>query len=101
MFVHANLCELAMKKSRAVSSMIDEEMSTSDRKHEEIDRNIQKIKNDISLAKEELEKAKTFKRNQMEYDVLLNKIRQYPSRDETAKHLEDLNDETQALKVII
>ncbi|VVC46461.1 THO complex subunit 7/Mft1, partial [Cinara cedri] len=98
MLVHANLCELAIKKSQAVSRRIDEEMSTSDGVSVEIDHNIQKIKNDIILAKEELEKAKTFKRNQMEYDVLIKNIRQYPSRDETAKRLEDLKDETQALK---
>lgn len=99
MLVHLNLCEHAMKKSQAVSRMNAEEMLIYDNMSSEIDYNIKNTKTEIELAKEELKKAKTIRRNRMEYDVLAQLIIQHPPRSETTKRLDDLKDELQALKV--
>lgn len=99
MLVHLNLCEHAMKKSQAVSNMNVEEMLIYDDMSNEIDNNIKNTKTEIDRAKEELKKAKTIRRNRMEYDVLAKLIIQHPPRTETAKRLDDLKDELQALKV--
>lgn len=99
MLVHLNLCEHAMKKSQAVSNMNVEEMLIYDNMSNEIDNNINNTKTEIDLAKEELKKAKTIRRNRMEYDVLAKLIIQHPPRTETSKRLDDLKDELQALKV--
>lgn len=101
MFVHLNLCEHAMKKSQAVSHMNVEEMLMYDDMSSEIDHNIKNTKTDIDLAKEELKKAKTIRRNRMEYDVLAKLIIQHPPRTDTTKRLDDLKDELQALKVSV
>jgi len=100
MLVHLNLCEHAMKKSQAVSSMNVEEMQMYDNMSSEIDYNITNTKTEIDRAKEELKKAKTIRRNRMEYDVLAKLIIQHPPRTDTAKRLDDLKDELQALKVL-
>lgn len=99
MLVHLNLCEHAMKKSQAVSLMNAEEMLIYDSMSSEIDYNIKNTKTEIEHAKEELKKAKTIRRNRMEYDVLAKLIIQHPPRTETTKRLDDLKDELQALKV--
>ncbi|XP_050534639.1 THO complex subunit 7 homolog [Daktulosphaira vitifoliae] len=99
MLVHLNLCEHAMKKSQAVSRMNAEEINIYDNMSNEIDHNIENTKYEIQLAKEELRKAKTIRRNRMEYDVLAKLIIQHPPRTETAKRLDDLKDELQALKM--
>jgi len=88
-----------MKKSQAVSNMNVEEMLIYDDMSNEIDNNIKNTKTEIDRAKEELKKAKTIRRNRMEYDVLAKLIIQHPPRTETAKRLDDLKDELQALKV--
>lgn len=100
MLVHLNLCEHAMKKSQAVSRMNVEEMLMYDNMSSEIDHNITNTKTEIDRAKEELKKAKTIRRNRMEYDVLAKLIIQHPPRTDTAKRLDDLKDELQALKVL-
>lgn len=99
MLVHLNLCEHAMKKSQAVSHMNIEEMLMYDNMSNEIDHNIKNTKTEIDHAKEELKKAKTIRRNRMEYDVLAKLIILHPPRTNTAKRLDDLKDELQALKV--
>lgn len=99
MLVHLNLCEHAMKKSQAVSRMNVEEMLMYDNMSSEIDHNIKNTKTDIDRAKNELKKAKTVRRNRMEYDVLAKLIIQHPPRTDTAKRLDDLKDELQALRV--
>lgn len=99
MLVHLNLCEHAMKKSQAVSLMNIEEMSIYDNMSKTIDCNIKNTKTEIDHAKEELKKAKTIRRNRMEYDVLAKLIIQHPARTDTTKRLDDLKDELQALKV--
>lgn len=99
MLVHLNLCEHAMKKSQAVSLMNVEEMLIYDNMSKEIDHSLKNTKTEIDRAKEELIKAKTIRRNRMEYDVLAKLIIQHPPRTETAKRLDDLKDELQALKV--
>ncbi|VVC28171.1 Hypothetical protein CINCED_3A005005 [Cinara cedri] len=99
MLVHLNLCEHAMKKSQAVSRMNVEEMLMYDNMSSEIDHNIKNTKTEIDYAKEELKKAKTVRRNRMEYDVLAKLIIQHPPRTDTAKRLDDLKDELQALKM--
>lgn len=99
MLVHLNLCEHAMKKSQAVSLMNVEEMSMYDNMSKEIDYNIKNTKTEIDYAKEELKKAKTIRRNRMEYDVLAKLIIQHPPRTDTTKRLDDLKDELQALKM--
>lgn len=99
MLVHLNLCEHAMKKSQAVSLMNVDEMSMYDNMSKEIDYNIKNTKTEIDYAKEELKKAKTIRRNRMEYDVLAKLIIQHPPRTDTTKRLDDLKDELQALKV--
>ncbi|XP_050430583.1 THO complex subunit 7 homolog [Adelges cooleyi] len=99
MFVHLNLCEHAMKKSQAISQMNAQEMLIYDDMSSEIDHNIDNTKLEIECAKEELKKAKTIRRNRMEYDVLAKLIIQHPPRTETAKRLDDLKDELQALKM--
>lgn len=99
MLVHLNLCEHAMKKSQAVSRMNVEEMLMYDYMSSEIDHNIKNTKTEIDSAKKELKKAKTIRRNRMEYDVLAKLIIQHPPRTDTTKRLDDLKDELQALKV--
>lgn len=99
LLVHLNLCEHAMKKSQAISGMNVEEMLMYDNMSNEIDHNITNTKTEIDNAKEELKKAKTIRRNRMEYDVLAKLIIQHPPRTDTAKRLDDLKDELQALKV--
>lgn len=99
LLVHLNLCEHAMKKSQAISRMNVEEMIMYDDMSSEIDYNIKNTKTEIDNAKEELKKAKTIRRNRMEYDVLAKLIIQHPPRTDTAKRLDDLKDELQALKV--
>lgn len=99
MLTHLNLCELAMKKSDAVSSRIDEELLMYDENAVGIDNSVQKTVLDIAHSKQDLEKSKTIKRNQMEYNLLASHIAKYPPVADTIKVLADKKDEVDTLKV--
>ncbi|KAL5235431.1 hypothetical protein ACI65C_002841 [Semiaphis heraclei] len=99
MLVHLNLCEHAMKKSQAVSRMNVEEMLMYDNMSSEIDHNITNTKTEIDRAKEELKKAKTIRRNRMEYDMTKNEINQKLDKRRKQLHvlMSALNDLTDSL----
>lgn len=88
-----------MKKSKAVTERINEEILMFDNISKEIDTKIKNIHADIDETKVELRKVETRKQNQMEYDLFTKNINKYPSRAETAKYLNELNNEVQVLNV--
>lgn len=92
-------CEFAQRKSRQVSNMSQDELTSYEQLSEEIEVQILKAKEDIEKTKVELQDAKRVRKNRIEYDVLAKVINEQPDRRETYTKLETLQQELGALKV--
>lgn len=98
LFIMLSDAELAMKKSAAVREMNRRELSNYERMKEDLDRQISDSKAEIVAVKSELSRAKHTQRNRVEYEEIVGKIDQYPSREESKGRLESIMGELTELE---
>ena len=79
--------------------MNEEEIKNYDKLAGEIKKEIEKSKVDIQHAKDELQKAKVFRKNHIEYEVIANVIDKHPERMEMTKKLDLMTKELNRLDV--
>ncbi|XP_047002058.1 THO complex subunit 7 homolog [Schistocerca americana] len=98
MLAQLSQCEFAMTKSRLSAEMSAAELRNYESLAEEIERRIQNAKEEIESTKQELQEAKTVRKNRIEYDVLAKVINEQPDRRETDEKLSTLRKELGSLK---
>lgn len=80
--------ESSMKKALLVQQMNEKEMAKYEQVTKELDDRIDESKNEIFRVKEDLEKAKNVRRNRMEYDPIVAKIKELPTRKQSTERIE-------------
>lgn len=98
MLAQITQCEFAVKKSQACAKMSSLELNNYELTCKTIKENIDSIKGQIQVALNDLKKAKTVRKNKMEYDMLAKVINEQPDRKETLKRLRDLQSELSELE---
>ena len=98
LFIMLSDAELAMKKSAAVRGMNRRELANYETIKEQLDTRINESKAEIVAVKTELTKAKHTQRNRVEYEQVVAKIDQYPSRAESKAKLEAIMNEITELE---
>lgn len=91
-------CEFAVKKSLLSSKMISQELESYENSCDSIKSNIETVKSHLNAALEDLKKAKTVRKNKMEYDILAKVIKEQPDRKETDNRLKELQNDLSALE---
>lgn len=98
MLAQLTQCEFAVRKSQLSTQMNTSELDNYEKTCKSIKENIDKIKGEIQIALNDLKKAKTVRKNKMEYDLLAKVINAQPDRKETLKRLRDLQNELSELE---
>uniref|UniRef100_A0A1B6M5F0 THO complex subunit 7 homolog n=1 Tax=Graphocephala atropunctata TaxID=36148 RepID=A0A1B6M5F0_9HEMI len=98
MFSQLTQCEYAFTKSRMVAKMSSSELQNYENLSKQISFDIEKSKQDIEGTKDEFQKAKTVRKNRVEYGVLANVINEQPDRKQTDEKLTQLKKELQSLE---
>ena len=83
-------CEWNDKKSKLVQEMNKTEAKNYEKLYEKIKTDISNAEKEIRDTKEELVKAKQFRRNKMEYDALAKVINENPDRATQGKKIDDI-----------
>lgn len=94
-----SLIEYLYHKSRLASRMNEEELLNYDKLASQIQKQIENAKGLIEKAKEELQKAKLYRKNRMEYEVIANVIDKHPERKVTEERLVQIRKELSSLEV--
>lgn len=98
MLAQLTQCEFAVKKSQLSSKMISQELESYASTCQSIKANIETVKSQLNIALDDLKKAKTVRKNKMEYDILAKVIKEQPDRKETDNRLKELQNELFALE---
>lgn len=98
MLAQLTQCEFAVRKSQLSAQMNMSELENYEKTCNNIKENIDKIKGEIQIALNDLKKAKTVRKNKMEYDLLAKVINAQPDRKQTLKRLKDLQSELSELE---
>lgn len=98
MLAQLTQCEFAVKKSVLSTEMISQELESYGKTCNTIKTSIESVKSHLHVALNDLKKAKTVRKNKMEYDILAKIIKEQPDRKETDNRLRDLMNELSALE---
>lgn len=98
MLAQLTQCEFAVKKSQLSSQMISQELESYASTCQSIKTNIETVKSQLNIALDDLKRAKTVRKNKMEYDILAKVIKEQPDRKETDNRLKELQNELSALE---
>lgn len=90
-------CEFAISKSQQVLRMNQAEMNNYEQLYREIEVGIADAQKKIVEYKQELQKAKSIRKNKQEYDALAKVIATQPDRRATLSKLESLETEIRGL----
>uniref|UniRef100_A0A2R5LDR6 Putative tho complex 7 protein n=2 Tax=Ornithodoros turicata TaxID=34597 RepID=A0A2R5LDR6_9ACAR len=91
-------CEFSISKSQQVLEMNQKEMKNYEQLYSEIEVGIANAQKKIMENKQELQKAKSIRKNKQEYDALAKVIATQPDRCKTLSQLEALEKEIAALQ---
>lgn len=91
-------CEFSISKSQQVLSMNQAEMRNYEQLYSEIEVGIANAQKKIVENKQELQKAKSIRKNKQEYDALAKVIAMQPDRRNTLSQLESLEKEIRGLQ---
>lgn len=94
-------CEYMFEKSRISSKMNETEISNYLKLADDIKNEIEKTKMEIQQLKEELQKAKVYRKNRIEYEVIANVIDKHSERKETNAKLTGIKKDLSGLEVNI
>lgn len=100
MLAQLTQCEFSVKKSQFASQMSSIELEKYEETCHTISKNIENIKAQIQVALSDLRKAKTVRKNKMEYDLLAKVINKQPDRKVTYKRMKELQSELADLEEI-
>lgn len=93
LFIMLADAELSMQKSKNTLIMNQRELVNYQELTRELDEKIEKSKDDILKVKEQLIQAKASRKNRMEYENIVEKIQEYPTRHETIEKLQKIKKE--------
>ncbi|KAK5981318.1 THO Complex (Transcription factor/nuclear export) subunit, partial [Trichostrongylus colubriformis] len=85
--------ELSMRKQREIAEMSARQTKEYEEMAERVDREIATSREKMAQAKKELTAARLVRKNRKEYALLVGMIDDLPSRAETTRKLEDMQEE--------
>ncbi|VDO35198.1 unnamed protein product [Haemonchus placei] len=85
--------ELSMRKQREIAEMSERQTKEYEEMAERVDREIAISREKMAQAKKELTAARLVRKNRKEYALLVGMIDDLPSRAETTRKLEDMQEE--------
>ena len=88
MFYLLDDAELSMKKAMLVQEMNDRELVKYESLTHELDERIDSARNDIFRVKEDLQQAKNVRKNRMEYDPIVARIKELPTRKQSVDKID-------------
>ncbi|KAJ1532106.1 hypothetical protein ONE63_000735 [Megalurothrips usitatus] len=91
-------CDTAQAKARLASATSAEELKNYEDCSQKIQHDILSAQKNIEKTKEELKKARTIRKNRIEYDLLAKVISDQPDRQKTCSELEQLKQDLSALQ---
>lgn len=97
MLAQISQCEFAVKRSQLLARTNKKQLVNYQNLQKKLEKQINDVKRNIEVSKQNLSQAKILKQNRMMYDLLAQSIKQQPARKDTDKRLADLKAELNSL----